>query len=86
MIWIPDNSVPTYEVPESEYNSWKEAHNFKGIVAIKVCENILRNMYYPAETFAEASARLGYGNKKDPKVKQWYYDRNIYILDDEEIQ
>lgn len=86
MIWIPDNGVPIYEVPESEFNSWKEAHNFKGAVATKACENILRNMKYPTETFAEASARLGYGNKDNPKTKQWYYDRGIYILSDEEIQ
>lgn len=86
MIWIPDNSVPIYEVPEEEYSSWKEAHNFKGAIAIKACENILRNMKYPTETFVEASARLGYGNKDNEETKQWYYNHNVYILTNEEIQ
>ena len=79
MIWIPDNNIPIYELPESEYNNWKEAHNFKGAVAVKVCENILKHMKYPGETFAEASARLGYGNVDNKKTRKWYYDHNIYI-------
>lgn len=51
-----------------------------------VCEKILMVMNYPHETFAEASARLGYGNMNDEKTRQWYYDHNVYIMTDEEIQ
>lgn len=76
----------TYEVPIDEFNAWKEAHGFRGAVANSVCEKILMAMNYPHETFAEASARLGYGNTDDERTKQWYYNHNIYILTDEEIQ
>lgn len=61
------------------FTSWKEAHEFKGAVAVKVCENILKHMNYLEETFAKASVRLGYGNVNNENIRKWYYDRNIYI-------
>lgn len=85
-MFIFDEPKLTYEVPIDEFNSWKEAHGFKGAVANSVCEKILMAMNYPYETFAEASARLGYGNIDDEKTRQWYYDHNVYIMTDEEEQ
>lgn len=81
MIWIPDNSVPIFELPEDEYNSWKRAFNFRGATANSVCEKILREMKFPVETFAQASARLGYGDPEDPAVVEWYRQHNILFCD-----
>lgn len=77
--------LPYVEVTDEEFNSWKEAHDFRGAVAESCFNKILTSMT-PNETFAEASARLGYGNTDNEITKQWYYNHNIYILTDEEIQ
>lgn len=77
--------LPYVEVTDEEFNEWKEAHNFRGAVAESCFNKILASMT-PNETFAEASARLGYGNTSNERVRQWYYDHNIYVLTDEEIQ
>lgn len=71
--------VPYVEVTDEEFNSWKEAHNFKGAVAEKCFNKILSSMGLN-ETFAEASARLGYGNTDNEDTKKWYYNHHIYIM------
>lgn len=75
--------VPCVEVTDEEFNSWKQAHDFRDAVAESCLQKILAEML-PTETFAQASARLGYGNIDNKKTRQWYYDRNVYVLTDEE--
>lgn len=72
--------IPYIEIDSSEISSWKESHNLHGAAALSCIKRILEKQL-PSETFAEASARLGYGNgKASYDKKMWYYDRNIYIL------
>ena len=85
--------VPIYEVDEpfhfelcdEEAHSWMESHGIFGACANSCISKILKNMYV-TESFAEASARCGYGNVDNDKLKQWYYDRGILILTGEEVQ
>lgn len=82
--YIPEPPVE-FELTEEEFNSWKTAHGFKGAVASKVCEKILKVMDYPEETFAQASARLGYGNTNNEETLKWYYDRGVLIYNIDEV-
>lgn len=68
-----------YEVSDEEFNSWCDAHNYHGAVANSCVKKILMNMV-PGETFAEASARLGYGNNASKETRKWYYDRGIAFM------
>lgn len=74
------NNNLQWELPESEYNEWKEAHKGKELSDVSF---IIENMKYPAESFAEASARLGYGNDGDAITDKYYYNRKISILKEE---
>ena len=71
------------EVPQEEIDSWKKAHNFYGAVANSCIKKILFAMM-PSETFAEASARLGYCNTDNEEARKWYYDRGILVVKGEE--
>lgn len=70
-------------VPQEEIDSWKKAHNCYGAVANSCITKILYTML-PSETFAEASARLGYCNTDNEEAKKWYFDRGILVVKDEE--
>lgn len=71
------------EVPQEEIDSWKKAHNLYGAVANSCIKKILFAMM-PSETFAEASARLGYCNTDNEETRKWYYDRGILVVKGEE--
>lgn len=75
--------IPCVEIAQEEVDSWKKAHHFYGAVANSCLEKIMYSML-PNETFAEASARLGYGNVEDAETRRWYYDHNILIFDTKE--
>ena len=75
--------IPYVEIPQEEVNSWKKAHHFYGAVANSCIEKIMYSML-PSETFAEASARLGYGNVDNEETRKWYYAHNILISDAKE--
>lgn len=67
------------EVPQEEIDSWKKAHNLYGAVANSCIKKILFAMM-PSETFAEASARLGYCNTDNEETRKWYYDHGILVV------
>ena len=76
--YIPEPPVE-FELTEEEFNTGK------GAIASKVCEKILRAINYPEETFAQASARLGYGNTNNKETLKWYYDRGVLISNIDEM-
>ena len=71
--------LPYFELSDAEYKSWCQAHQLYGAVADSCVTKILYNMS-PYESFAEASARLGYGNTSNSETSQYYYDRNVLII------
>ena len=71
--------VYEYELPESEFKSWRIAHHRYGAAADSWVQKILMAML-PGESFAEASAKLGYGNVDKEETRKWYYDRGILII------
>lgn len=75
--------IPCVEITQEEVDSWKKAHHFYGAVANSCLEKIMCSML-SNETFAEASARLGYGNVEDAETRRWYYDHNILMCDAKE--
>lgn len=70
-----------FELTDDEFNSWCEAHDFYGAVANSCVHKILMQMY-PTESFAEASARLGYADANSKKNRDWYYNHHIAIIGD----
>lgn len=73
--------LPVKEISTEEITEWKTAHHMKGAAANSCVRKILENMY-PSESFAEASARLGYGNTGDEETQLYYYNRGILIVDE----
>lgn len=67
------------EVTEQEAKEWGDAHKLYGAARESCISHILKNTL-GNETFAEASARLDYGNCMSDKSKQYYYDRYNVIL------
>ena len=70
-------------VSQGEIDAWKKAHNLYGAVPHSCIKQILSAMM-PSETFAEASARLGYCNTDNEETRKWYYDRGILVVKGEE--